>query len=418
MKRFIIILLATGFFLPAFAQPDPVIVESISEISADSIESTVMKLVGFETRHNLSTRQDPNKGIGAACEWLYTKASSYIPASEGRLTVKKVPYKAGGPGTRLEREVSLTNIMAVLQGTGSHEIVLLAHYDSRVNDNNDSTSFAPGANDNCSGIACLMESLRILSQQEPLPATVRFLFLSGEEHGLLGAAAMSGIAGSEGWNIRVVINYDMIGNTQASDTGQKDNTLTRVFSEEGPARHLARYIMETTAMYVDNLTVKMIFRNDRFGRGGDHTPFLKAGYPAVRLSEYYENYDRTHQLVRNENGISYGDLPSGVDFEYVRKNTALNLAAVMNLAKAPQAPANVRLNTRELSNYTELTWDHSTDSTSIAGYYVLLRQTDQPAWEKEIFVTENHARIPYSKDNYFFGVCAVGPEGHRSLVCQ
>ncbi|MDD4655577.1 MAG: M28 family metallopeptidase, partial [Bacteroidales bacterium] len=162
----------------------------------------------------------------------------------------------------------------------------------------------------------------------------------------------------------------------------------------------------------------MIFRNDRFGRGGDHTPFLKAGYPAVRISEYYENYDRTHQLVRDENGISYGDLPSGVDFEYVRKNTALNLAAVMNLAKAPQAPANVRLNTRELSNYTELTWDHSTDSASIAGYYVLLRQTDQPAWEKEIFVTENHARIPYSKDNYFFGVCAVGPEGHRSLVCQ
>ena len=418
MKRFVFFLLVTGLLLPAAAQPDQVITRSISQISADSIAAVILKLVDFETRHNLSTRQDPNKGIGAAGEWLFRMASSYIPASEGRLTVDKIPYTVGGPGTRLEREVCLTNIMAVLRGTGSHEIVLLAHYDSRVNDNNDSTSFAPGANDNGSGTACLMESLRILSAQEPLPATVRFLFLSGEEHGLLGAAAMAEMARSEGWNIRGVINYDMIGNTQASDTGQKTNTRTRVFSEEGPSRHLARYIMETAAMYVDNLTVKMIFRNDRFGRGGDHTPFLRAGYPAVRISEYYENYDRTHQLVRTENGISYGDMPSGVDFEYVRKNTAVNMAAVMNLAKAPQAPANVRINTRDLSNYTELTWDHSSDSASITGYYVLLRQTDQPAWEKEIFVTENHARIPYSKDNYFFGVCAVGKEGHRSLVCQ
>jgi hypothetical protein len=418
MKRFVIFLVLSGIFLPAKAQPDPVITESISRISADSIESCILKLVGFETRHNLSTRNDPEKGIGAACEWLFGKASSYISASSGRLTVEKVPYTVGGPGTRLEREVVLTNIMAVLRGTGSHEIVLLAHYDSRVNDNNDSTSFAPGANDNGSGIACLMESLRILSVQEPLPATVRFLFLSGEEHGLLGAAAMAKMATTEGWDIRGVINYDMIGNTQASDTGQKDNTLTRVFSEDGPSRHLARYIMETAAMYVDNLTVKMIFRNDRFGRGGDHTPFLREGYPAVRISEYYENYDRTHQLVRNENGISYGDMPSGVDLEYVRKNTAVNLAAVINLGKAPQAPSNLKMNTRVLSNYTELTWDHSKDSTSIAGYYVLLRQTDQPAWEKEIFVTENQARIPYSKDNYFFGVCAAGAEGHRSLVCQ
>ncbi len=417
MKRFVIILLLTGFFLPAAAQPDPDITESISMISADSIESYILNLVGFETRHNLSTQQNPDKGIGAACEWLYTKASSYIPASEGRLTVEKIPYTVGGPGTRLEREVQLTNVMAVLHGTGSHEIVLLAHYDSRVNDNNDSVSFAPGANDNGSGVACLLESLRILSGK-PLPATVRFLFLSGEEHGLLGAAAMAKKARSEGWNIRGVINYDMIGNTQASDTGQKDNTLTRVFSEEGPSRHLARYIMETAAMYVDNLTVRMIFRNDRFGRGGDHTPFLMAGYPAVRISEYYENYDRTHQLVRSENGIAYGDMPSGVDVEYVRKNTAVNLAAAMNLAKAPGAPENLKMNTRDLSNFSELTWDHSKDSTSIAGYYVLLRQTDQPAWEKEIFVTENRARIPYSKDNYFFGVCAVGTEGHRSLVCQ
>ncbi|MFA7089456.1 MAG: M20/M25/M40 family metallo-hydrolase [Bacteroidales bacterium] len=418
MRRFVIILFLAGFFLPAAAQSDPVITKSISCISADSIESYILKLVGFETRHNLSTRHDPDIGIGAACEWLCRKASSYIPDSKGRLTVEKVPYTVGGAGTRLEREVRLNNVMAVLRGTGSREIVLLAHYDSRVNDDNDSTSFAPGANDNGSGIACLMESIRILSGQEPLPATVRFLFLSGEEHGLLGAVAMAKIARAEGWNIRGVINYDMIGNTKASDTGQKDNTLTRVFSEEGPSRHLARYIMETAAKYVDNITVKMIFRNDRFGRGGDHTPFLRAGYPAVRISEYYENYDRTHQLVRTENGISYGDLPSGVDLEYIRKNTAVNLAAVINLAKAPYAPSNVRINTRDLSNYTELTWDHSPDSTSISGYYVLLRQTHEPAWEKEIFVTENHAKIPYSKDNYFFGVCAVGAEGHRSLVCQ
>jgi hypothetical protein len=175
---------------------------------------------------------------------------------------------------------------------------------------------------------------------------------------------------------------------------------------------------ETGETYVDNLTVHLVFRTDRYGRGGDHLPFLSKGYTAVRVSEYHENYDRTHQLVRVEDKIQYGDLPFGVDFEYVSKTTAMNVAAVMSLAKAPGIPLQVRMNTRELSNYTRLQWEAPKDGPPVAGYYVVLRKTDQPLWQKKIYVESNSITLPYSKDNYFFGVCAVGKEGHAGLVRQ
>ncbi len=397
------------------AQPDLQIMRCVRDVSKDSIASYIVNLTDFHTRHNLSSHTHPDKGIGAASRWLQQKIAGWIPLSGGRLSVENIHYTAGGTGNRLDRQVELTNVMAVLRGSGSQEILLLAHYDSRVNDNSDSTSFAPGANDNGSGVACLLESIRVMAPV-PLQATVRFLFLSGEEHGLLGAACMADMARSQGWNVIAVINFDMIGNTQASETGHRNNTKTRVFSVEGPSRELARYIAQTATTYVDNMNVALIYRNDRYGRGGDHTPFLKAGYSAVRICEFHENYDRTHQQVREDNGILFGDLPSGVDHEYVRKNTGVGIAAVMSLAKAPAAPARVQMNTRSLGNYTELEWEPSHEPGLVKGYYVMIRETDQPRWQKKIFTEETHLRIPYSKDNYFFGICAVGPEGHQSLV--
>lgn len=417
MKYLLSIFLLFSFSTGSVARTDKDIHRSILRISSDSIETYIHTLVGFHTRHNLSTQSDTEKGIGAAARWINSKISNWIPLSNGRLSVENITYTAGGPGTRLERQVELTNVMAVLQGTGKQEILVLAHYDSRVNDNNDSTSFAPGANDNGSGVACLLESIRVMADT-PLNATVRFLFLSGEEHGLLGAAAMAEIAEKEEWNVTAVINYDMIGNTTSSGTGHKDNSGNRVFSTEGLSRELARYMKETGETYVDNLTVHLVFRTDRYGRGGDHLPFLSKGYTAVRVSEYHENYDRTHQLVRVEDKIQYGDLPFGVDFEYVSKTTAMNVAAVMSLAKAPGIPLQVRMNTRELSNYTRLQWEAPKDGPPVAGYYVVLRKTDQPLWQKKIYVESNSITLPYSKDNYFFGVCAVGKEGHAGLVRQ
>ncbi|NLA15324.1 MAG: M20/M25/M40 family metallo-hydrolase [Bacteroidales bacterium] len=416
MKTLFSLLILNFFVFGTANRTSEDITHRVSRISSDSIEAYVHTLTDFHTRHNLSTQTDPQTGIGAAARWLYRKVSEWIPASDGRLSVENVVYTAGGPGTRLSRQVELTNVMAVLKGTGTQEIWLLAHYDSRVNDNNDSTSFAPGSNDNGSGVACLLESLRVMVDI-PMHTTVRFLFLSGEEHGLLGAAAMADIAEKEGWNVTAVINYDMIGNTESCGTGHRDNSGNRVFSPDGLPRELARYMKEIGELYVENLEVHLIFRTDRYGRGGDHLPFLTKGYTAVRVSEYHENYNRTHQLVREEYGISYGDLPSGVDFEYVRKTTAMNVAVVMSLANAPAAPKRVQMNTRSLSNYTELQWDIPPETIPVAGYYVHLRKTDQPLWQKKIFVTDNAITLPYSKDNYFFGVSTVGHKGHTSLVC-
>lgn len=432
--RFILLsaFIFAGRFPVLFAQEvslaDTHIQRCVNEISADSIEASVRTLVSFQTRHNLSTSDSPEQGIGAAARWLEKKVESWIPASEGRLSVQKVFYMPGGSGSRLEREVRLCNVVATLEGTagmaysegianGSEEIVLLAHYDSRVKEDNDSTSFAPGANDNGSGVSCLLEIVRILSVN-PLPVTVRCMFLSGEEHGLLGAAEMAKEAGENNRNIIAVINNDMIGNTEASQTGHRDNSTVRVFSTEGPSRELARYIKEIGERYVDHIKVRMIFRNDRYGRGGDHTPFLRAGYPSVRISEYYENYDRTHQLVVEKDGIKYGDMPEGVDFGYIRKNTSVNLASVMSLAKAPMAPVNLTMNDRELNNYTVLKWEYPAGAvTSPAGYYLLLRETDSPVWQKKIFVTQTQITVPYSKDNYIFGVQSIDVRGHTSLPC-
>ncbi len=418
---------------------DPAIAAAVEAVSVENLKSTVEELVAFHNRNNLSSQTDPAKGIGAAANYLYDRLFALIPASEGRLSVEKVSYRAGGEGERIPRAIELTNIVATIEGSDpsdSRVIALLAHYDNRGADGLDTESFVPGANDDGSGVAALLEIARLLPALNPR-ATVKLIFTSGEEHGLYGARHMADVAREQNWNLIAVLNNDMIGNSNASETNTHDNTTLRVFSENIPAaetdserrariynsgendsrsRQLARYIAETGERYVDNMTVKLIYRNDRFGRGGDHTPFNALGFPSVRLTEVNENYYRTHTAVEERGGIGYGDLIDGIDFEYLRKNTGVNLAAAANLALAPAAPENVHLDASKLENSTFISWTAPSQGAAPSAYYLLVRETDASQWQRKILVHGTEVRVPYSKDNYFFGVQSVSAAGHESIA--
>jgi len=443
MKRLLLFSILSIFVLDLFAQTiinrDPEIKNMVDEISRERIEQSVRKLVSFHTRHNLSVQNDPSTGIGAAWSWIKAEMEKSIPGSEGRLEVKYENYSVGGKGQRIPHIVNLKNVVATLKGTDTNDnriIVISAHLDSRAALDNDSTGFAPGANDDGSGVAAILELVRIMSTRK-FSATIFFMTVSGEEHGLFGAKYMATKAKQENWNIIAMLNNDMIGNSGSSETLLNDNMRVRVFSEGVPAfeteqmaalrkftsgendskaRQLARYIKETGERYVEQLNVSLVFRNDRFGRGGDHTPFCQEGFTAVRICEYNENYDRTHKIPALVNGIQEGDLPEYVDFEYVRKNAGINLSTIANLALAPYEPVNCGIVTGGLTNKTTLKWETPSKGVKPYGYYILMRETYQPLWEKKIFVQGNEVTIPYSKDNYFFGIQAVDASGHESIA--
>lgn len=443
MKKLLLFSLLAIITLKATPQTiinrDPEIKKMVDEISRDRIEQTVRKLVSFHTRHNLSEQNDPDKGIGAAWNWIKTEMEKSIPESGGRLTVTFEDYTVGGPEQRIKAETKLRNVIAVLKGTDpsdDRKILISAHLDSRAALDSDNTSFAPGANDDGSGIATILELIRIMSTRK-FPATIVFMAVSGEEHGLYGARHMAAKARTENWNIVAMLNNDMIGNSGSSETLLNDNMRVRVFSEGVPAfeteqmaslrrytagendsrsRQLARYIKETGERYVEQLDVTLIFRNDRFGRGGDHTPFCQNGFTAVRICEFNENYDRTHKIPAIVNGIQEGDLPEYVDYEYVRKNAGVNLATIANLALAPYEPVNCGVVVSGLTNKTTLKWSDPEHGEKPAGYYILMRETYQPLWEKKILVKGNEVTLPYSKDNYYFAIQAVDAEGHESLA--
>lgn len=417
---------------------DPEISKMVEEVSREKIEQHVRKLVSFHTRHNMSLQDDPSKGIGAAWNWIKSEMEKSIPASDGRLEVKFEEYTVGGEGQRIPVKTNLKNVVATLKGTDpgdNRKILISAHLDSRAALDADNTGFAPGANDDGSGVAAILELVRIMSVRK-FPATMVFMAVSGEEHGLYGARHMAAKAKEEEWNIIAMLNNDMIGNSGSSETLLNDNMRVRVFSEgvpafetgemaarrkatsgenDGRARQLARYIKEIGERYVDQLEVTLVFRNDRFGRGGDHSPFCQQGYPAVRICEFNENYDRTHKIPSIVNGIQEGDLPEYVDYEYVRKNAGVNLATMANLALAPSEPVNCEIVTGRLTNSTTLRWEIPLEGSKPAGYYVLMRETYQPLWERKIFVTGNEITLPYSKDNYFFGIQSADVAGHESI---
>ncbi|SJZ96681.1 M28 family metallopeptidase [Sediminibacterium ginsengisoli] len=416
---------------------DPEIDKMVKEASADSLQSYIKSLVAFGTRNTLSTQSDPKRGIGAARNWVLSKFNEFAKQSGGRMTAFIDTTTLQPDKRRVDTTLLLGNVVAVLKGTNPEDkriFLISGHLDNMRTNVMDRTGDAPGANDDGSGSAAVIECARIMSKHN-FPATVIFVTVSGEEQGLLGANFMAGKAKKENWEIEAVLNNDIMGSNNTSETNIIDNTRVRVFSEglpayeteknaknirqlglenDGKARQLARYVKEIGERYVENLEVVMIYRNDRFLRGGDHSPYVENGYAAVRITEMNENYYHQHQNVRVENGIQYGDLPEFMDFEYLRKNTAMNLSNLASLAKAPAMPEDVKVEVRRLSNYTSLTWKQP-KTGKVKGYYVLMRETTSAFWQKKFFTTELEYRLPYSKDNYFFAVQAVNETGNESL---
>lgn len=430
-------LLCFGATAQTIVQRDPAIAGMVSQVNGDSMKVYIEKMISFGTRHTMSSVTDPQRGIGAARNWVATKFTEWAKQSGGRMTAFVDTTTLPPDGRRIAEATNIGNAIAILKGTDPNDkriFIISGHLDSRVSDVMNKTSDAPGANDDASGVAAVMECARIMSKQ-PFSATIIFVAVSGEEQGLLGAQFMAKKAKAEGWQIEAVLNNDIMGSNNSHDTKLIDNTKVRVFSEglpafeteksatqirnlgmenDGKARQLARYVKEVGERYVDQLEVKLIYRNDRFLRGGDHTSFIQQGYAAVRITEMNENFNRQHQDLRTEKGVEYGDNIEFIDFEYLRKNTALNLACLANLAKAPSMPQEVKVETRGLTNFTQITWKAPATGKP-KGYYILMRETSSAMWEKKFFMEGLEAKLPYSKDNYFFAVQAVNAEGNESL---
>ena len=417
---------------------DLTIKSMIDDVSEKNIEANVRKLVSFGTRHTLSDTLSKTIGIGAARIWIKSEFERYSKESGGRLIVSFDTFIQPADGRRVPKDAILKNVIAILPGTDTTNrsvFIVSGHYDSRASQANDATSLAPGAVDDASGTAVSLELARIMSKQY-YNATIIFVAAVGEEQGLYGAANLAKRAKSEGWNVVAMITNDIVGNTFGGETNLKDNRSVRVFSEgvpvtetkeegalrisigaenDSPAREFARYIKEVAERYVDQLDVKMIYRRDRYLRGGDHTAFSQEGFPAVRFTEMNENFDRQHQDLRTENGRDFGDKPDFADYTYIQKVCRMNLAVLANIAKAPAKPVNVGILTSDLTNNTTLKWE-APIGTKPAGYYILMRETISPYWEKKTFVNDTQCTIPYSKDNYFFAVQSVDADGHESAI--
>lgn len=435
--NFLLLLFTIHTAIGQIAVEDPEIRKMITEVKSENMEATVKKLVSFGTRHTLSDTKSSTRGIGAAQRWVKSEFDNYALASNGRLTSIIDYFTIKADGRRIKNDSQLGNVMATLKGTDATDnrvLIISGHLDSRVTDVMDSSIDAPGANDDGSGVAAMMELARIMSKRE-FPFTIVFVAVVGEEQGLYGAKYLADKAKEQQWNVIAMINNDMIGNSLSSGTQLRDNRQVRVFSEaipyleteaeakvrkannrenDSPSRQLARYIKTVTNQYVDHLDIKLVYRNDRFLRGGDHTPFSQNGFTAIRFCEMNENFDHQHQTVRKENGIQYGDLPEFMDFEYLKKVACSNLATLSNLAWSPKAPINVGIEVKELSNFSTLVWDKP-EGKSVYGYTILIRETSATHWEKAIFVKDTKAEIPFSKDNYLFSVQSIDELGHSSL---
>jgi len=402
------------------------------------IEADIRKLVSFGTRHTLSDTTSPTRGIGAARRWIRDEFERISRDCGGCLEVRDVRGMISGE-ERIPDPTEVVSILAIQRGTADPDryVIMSGDIDSRVSDVMDSTSDSPGANDNASGIAGTLEAARVLSKRR-FPATIVYAALSGEEQGLYGGRMVAELARKEGWRIEAVLNNDMIGNI-AGLNGVVDNTTARVFSEgtrfnetereatvrrytggevDSPSRNLARYI-DAMARHVPNLDVMMVYRLDRFGRGGHHRPFNDAGYPAVRVMETNEHYDRQHQTLRTEAGRVYGDTIHGVDFAYAAKLTALNAVALAGMAGAPPPPAGVEIE-GAVSADTTLSWQRPppAQAPNLAGYKVYWRLTTEPTWTHSRYVgnVERHTLENVVIDNYFFGVAAVAKDGSESPV--
>jgi Peptidase family M28 len=429
---------------------DARIAAAIQQVSPDQIQKTIEKLVSFNNRSTISAQDEESikagKGIGAAREWIKSEFERYSKDCGGCLEVKTDTFTEQ-PVDRIPKPTVITNVYAVLRGSDPKQadriVLVTGHYDSRNSDTFNVTDAAPGANDDGSGTAVSLECARVLSKafgkdKDKLPATIIFLTVAGEEQGLNGSKHFAQIAKQQGWKIEAVLNNDIVGGNLGE--GQ-DAGIVRVFSEGLPAvateaeikriralggesdsssRELARYVADVGRSYDAGVKPLLIFRLDRFLRGGDHYSFNQQGFTAVRFTEFREEFNHQHQTLRTENGIEYGDLPKFVNFEYVGHVARLNAAILASLASAPAGPTNVKIVTKNLDNDTTLTWDASSgvaSGTAVGAttYEIVWRATSAADWEYVQPVSGTRATLKVSKDNVIFGVRAVDAAGHRSL---
>lgn len=416
--------------------PDRVLRGMLREVDPARIEAIVVALAGFGTRHTLSSQTDPVRGIGASRDWIHARMQEIAATSGGRMTVELQSY-VQQPASRIPVATTITNVVATLRGSVTPErvYVVSGHYDSRATDVDDFTSDAPGADDDASGVAAVMEMARLMATRRP-EATIVFAAVAGEEQGLYGARYMATQLRAAGADVQAMFTNDIIG-SGTGDSGEPDPRTVRLFAEgvptsettqqanrrrsvggenDSPTRQLARFVEDVAQRPATPMDVRVIYRRDRFGRGGDHIPFLEQGYPAVRFTEPQEDFDHQHQDVRVEDGVQIGDLPEFCEWDYVADVTRVNAAALWTLATAPGTPRGVRLLTNRLTNETDIVWTRGTDP-DLAGYQVVWRETTEPRWTNLVPVGDVTAvTLDISKDNVFFGVRAVDRDGHASPV--
>ena len=423
----------------------------IAGVDADQIQTTIDTLVGFGTRHTMSETESDTRGIGAARRWVKsqfeTNVQGHGKSDDASPRVYFDSHTVEPDGRRINEAVEVVNVICEIPSVNPDSrdrlYYVLAHLDSRASEANDSTSDAPGANDDGSGIAALIELARVLST-ENLDSTIILMATSGEEQGLFGAKLHAQNAIAEGKDIRAVLNNDTVGDPTGVLDGQDGSKEIRVFSEGIPAtllsldddqisiearrlrlygmesdstsRQLARYIADVAKMHQTEVQPRLVFRPDRFLRGGDHTPFNNLGFAAIRFCEVYEDYNHQHQDIRIEDGVQFGDLAEYVDAEYLANVTKLNAAVLVHLANSPSSPTNTRVIIAKLTNDTTLRWDASPED-DIEGYEIVWRDSTSSNWDHSKDVGNfTEGTVPLSKDNWLFGVRAYDTDGYRSIV--
>ncbi|HET6631615.1 MAG TPA: M28 family peptidase [Rhodanobacteraceae bacterium] len=420
-------------------QSHPVLHEIVAAVSADRLRALDTALVGFHTRHTLSDTRSDSRGIGAARRWVKAQFEQISRDCGGCLTIITPARRFTGKRTPPDG-VEVMDIVAIQKGGSdpNRHLVMTAHLDTRVNDVMDATAFAPGADDDGSGIVALIETARVLSKYK-FAASIVYSADSGEEQGLYGGHIIADYARDHGWYVEANLNNDMIGNSHGSD-GVSDNTTARIFSQavkqtlserelatlrytggfvDSPSREVARYITALAARYIPNFNFMLMYRQDRYMRGGDQIAFNANGFPAVRINEAHENWRHQHQAVRTEDGIRYGDLLRYVDFDYLAKMTAANAIALASLAWAPAPPAEVEIH-GGLSPDTRLTWAAADAgaAAATAGYRIHWRRTAAPMWQHQRYVGDvtEFTLKDLVIDNWYFGVSSVSSDGYESPV--
>jgi hypothetical protein len=423
---------------PATTQPPDAELRSLlRQVDARRVEAIVRRLVAFGTRHTLSSQTDPNRGIGAAANWIFQEFQRYAATSGGRMTVELQSYVQAPAPPRIPTATTITNVIATVRGVEAPDriYVVTGHYDSRVTDVNNAVADAPGADDDASGVAVVMEVARLLATR-PLRATVVFAAVAGEEQGLFGSGFMARQMKAAAANVQGMFSYDIVGSS-VGDDGNRDPHTVRYFAEGVPtsetpqqanirravggendssSRQLARFVHDVAENAATGMRIRVIYRRDRYLRGSDHISFLEQGYPAGRFTEPRENFAHQHQDVRVENGQQFGDLPEFCDFQYIARVARVNAAVLWSLAQGPGTPTGVQILTNRLTNDTDLVWTRGPEP-DLAGYEVVWRETTEPVWTHVVRVGDvTTARIDLSKDNVFFGVRAIDRRGRHSPV--